>query len=174
MAAQVPSEGSSRTCTPEGQRLPAPTSPPPLRRKVSPVPYCAASAPRSLAVLLAGWPAGPEPIIHPKYAPTPSMTGAPEWALAARAAVPLRAGGPARYGAPQWPVAGELPPAAASAAAARLLGAHSRCGTGAPQANVMCLSLSSWTLSQSFYWDLYVCLAVGFLRSDRFLRGLAV
>lgn len=102
------------------------------------MPYCAASAPRSLAALLAGWPAGPDPTLFPNPDPIPSMArllGGP--ALAAPAAQPLSAGGLPGYGALRWPAAGELPPAAASAAAARLLGGHPRCGTADPQNTVI-------------------------------------
>lgn len=161
MATQVAGVGSSRACTPEGQRLPAPSSPPPLRRKVSPVPYCTASAPRSLAALLAGWPAGPDATLRPNPDPNPSMARMPGWpALAAPAAQPLSAGGLPCYGAARWPVAGELPPAAASAAAARLLSACSRCGTGGPQGNVLTLlglrqSVCSWGTT-AWLWDVHL------------------
>ena len=156
MAAQEPSKSGSRTCTPEGQRLRAPTSPPPLRRKVPPVPYCAASAPRSLGVLLAGWPAGPDPVTRPASHPAPAKAGAPEWpALATPAASLLCGGAPAWYGAARWPLAGELPPAAASAAAARLLSAPSRCGAGAQQLP----RHACRALSHRPFWKLLRCLA---------------
>ena len=100
------------------------------------------------------------------------MARMPRWpALAAPAAQPLSAGGLPGYGALRWPLMGELPPAAARAAAVRLLGAHPRCGTTDPQGIVVALKVLG--LSQGVHFWMDILLGCEMFHLDTSRIGLA-